>query len=235
MAAEVRPLPLQFPSTFVCKVVMALTGWVFAGFVAVHMVGNLKAYAGPDDYNSYALWLRTAFAPLLPYEGLLWILRVVLLAGLVLHVGAALILWGRGRRHRGRHRRRAYRARDAWAARSMLLTGLVLLAFVVFHLLDLTLGIAGPVDYQHATPTSSHAYQNTVASLARPLAGGAYLVTMLALALHLVQGLWSSATDLGVTGPRTRRLWKPLAYAVGLLVALGNASLPLAVWTGVLV
>lgn len=100
---------------------MAVTGWVFALFVAVHMVGNLKAYAGADDYNAYALWLRTAFAPLLPYEGLLWILRVVLLVSLVLHVGAGLLLWVRGRRHRGPHRRRAHRL-TAVGARSMLLT-----------------------------------------------------------------------------------------------------------------
>ena len=189
------------PSTFACKVTMAVTGGVFTAFVAVHMIGNLKAFGGAEGYNSYSHWLRTAFYPLLPHEGRRWILRVVLAVSLVLHVGASALLWLRGRRFRGPHRRRAYRA---WGARTMPWTGIVLLAFVVFHLLDLTLGIAGPATYQPATATASFAFENTVASLARPLAGGFYLVAMLALALHLVHGLWSTTSDLGVTGRRTR-------------------------------
>lgn len=218
-------------STFACKLVMAVTGLLFTLFVAVHMVGNLKAYGGAEGYNEYSHWLRTAFAPLLPQEGLLWLLRVVLGTSLVLHVGAAAILWVRGRRARGPHRRSGY---GGWSARTMPWTGLLLLAFVVFHILDLTLGIAGPVTYRPATATQSFAYENTVASLERPLAGGFYLVTMVGLALHLVHGLWSTVTDLGVTGARTRRLWRPAGYVVAIGVAVGNATLPVAVWLGVL-
>ncbi|HSN43800.1 MAG TPA: succinate dehydrogenase cytochrome b subunit [Propionibacteriaceae bacterium] len=234
--AQIRPRPSDaprppLPSTFACKVTMAVTGWVFAAFVAVHMVGNLKAFAGAASYNSYSHWLRNALYPLLPHEGLLWILRVVLAVSLVLHVGASAVLWARGRRFRGPHRRRAY---SAWGARTMPWTGLILLAFVVFHLLDLTLGIAGPVTYQAATATESFAFQNTVASLSRPLAGGFYLASMLALALHLAHGLWSTTSDLGVTGHRTRAAWLIVAYALAVAVALGNASLPIAVWLGVL-
>lgn len=229
-AQRTRPSRAR-PSTFACKLTMAVTGWLFAVFVAVHMVGNLKAYAGADSYNSYSLWLRHAFYPVLPHEGLLWVLRVVLGVAMVLHVGAAGVLWTRGRRFRGRYRRRAYRA---VLARTMPWTGLVLLAFVVFHLLDLTLGIAGPVTYQSATATESFAYENTVASLSRPVAGTAYLLTMVALAAHLAHGLWSTTTGFGVTGPRLRKLWRAVGYVVALAVALGNASLPVAIWTGVL-
>ncbi|HSO68638.1 MAG TPA: succinate dehydrogenase cytochrome b subunit [Arachnia sp.] len=219
------------PSTFACKVTMAITGWVFTAFVAVHMIGNLKAFGGADGYNSYSYWLRNAFYPLLPHEGLLWILRIVLVVSLVLHVGASVILWRRGRRFRGPHRRRAY---QAWGARTMPVSGIVLLAFVVFHLLDLTLGIAGPATYQPGTATASFAFENTVASLARPLAGAFYLVTMLVLALHLAHGLWSTTSDLGVTGRRTRAFWLTVGWALSLTVALGNASLPIAVWLGIL-
>ena len=219
------------PTTFACKVTMAVTGWIFAAFVAVHMVGNLKAYAGADSYNSYSLWLRHAFEPVLPAEGLLWVLRLVLLVSLLLHLGAALVLWVRSRRARGPH---PARRAGTFASRTMLATGVALLAFVVFHILDLTLGVAGAADYRAATETTSYAYQNTVASFARPLSGTAYLAAMLMLGLHLAHGLWSTATDLGVTGRRTRAAWKAGALVVALVVALGNASLPIAVWTGVL-
>lgn len=223
--------PKPKPSTFACKVTMAVTGWLFAAFLAVHMIGNLKAYGGAEGYNTYSFWLKNAFYPLLPHEGLLWILRVVLSVSLVLHVGASAILWARGRRFRGKHRRRNYRA---LMARTMPWTGIIILVFIVFHILDLTLGFAGPMDYQAATATQSFAYENTVASLARPIAGGFYLVTMLVIALHLVHGLWATTTELGVTGTRARSVWLIVAYVLGIAIALGNATLPVAVWLGVL-
>lgn len=219
------------PSTFRCKVTVAVTGSILAAFVVVHMVGNLKAYAGPDSFNSYAHWLRHAFAPVLPQAALLWALRVVLLVSLLLHVGASLVLWRRARGARGPHRSR--RRAGTFASRSMLATGVLLGAFVVFHVLDLTLGATGSTGFREATATRSYAYDNTVASLGRPWAGGAYLAAMLALGLHLAHGLWSTATDLGVTGLRTRAAWRVGALAVALAVAVGNASLPLSIWLGV--
>lgn len=218
-------------TSFALKITMAITGWIFAAFVGIHMYGNLKAYASPEAYNSYSLWLKHAFYPLLPHEGLLWIMRVVLAVALVAHVVASAILWARGRRFRGPHRRGSY---QAFGARSMPWTGIILFAFIVFHLLDLTLGIFGAASYQHATATESFAYQNTIASFQRPLAGAFYLFTMLALAVHLAHGLWTTANDVGVTGRRTRGVWKVVAYLVAVVVAVGNASLPIAVWLGVL-
>lgn len=219
------------PSTFSCKVTVAVTGWVFAVFVTVHMVGNLKAYSGAESYNSYSHWLRHAFVPVLPDGGLLWLLRVALLASLVLHVVAAVVLSVRARRARGPY---ATRAAGTPASRTMLWTGVAVLAFVVFHVLDLTLGVVGSEEHRAATATASFAYENTVASLGRPLAGGAYLAAMLAVGLHLAHGLWSTATSLGVTERRARRVWRVGALVVALAVALGNASLPVAVWLGVL-
>lgn len=234
MTNATRPAPDKRalkPSTFAAKLTMAVTGWIFAIFVGIHMYGNLKAYVSPEAYNSYSFWLRNAFYPLLPKEGLLWVMRVVLAVSLVLHVVASAILWKRGRRFRGPHRRRNYRA---IGARTMPYTGILLLAFIVFHLLDLTLGIFGAASYQHSTATESFAYQNTIASFQRPAAGAFYLVTMICLALHLVQGLWSTTSDLGVTGRRTRAVWLIVGYVIAIAVALGNASLPIAVWLGVL-
>ncbi|WP_036921619.1 succinate dehydrogenase cytochrome b subunit [Propionicicella superfundia] len=220
----------RFPlSTFAAKVVMAVTGIVFAAFVFVHMVGNLKVFFGADHFNEYAAWLRDAFTPLLPHEGLLWILRAVLLAALVAHVGCAILVAIRGRRARGPHRRRALPLRT-FGTRTMLVTGIVLFLFLVFHLLDLTIG-APPA----ATDVFEHgdAYANLVASFRRPWAAAVYIAAMLALVLHLVHGLWLSAHDLGVTGKRVRAVWKVLGFAVALVVAVGNTSIPLFILLGV--
>ena len=97
---------------------MAITGTIFALFVFVHMVGNLKAFMGPGDYNAYAEFLRTVLYPLFPVGGVLWCFRIVLLVCLVWHVWAGLPIWVRGRRARGRVSRQNMQARG-WGARTL--------------------------------------------------------------------------------------------------------------------
>ena len=94
-------------STIALKMLMAVSGLVFIAFVLLHMYGNLKAFAGHDAYNEYAEHLRTLGEPMLPYSGLLWVIRVLLLVALVVHVYAAVVLWRRA----GRARTVKYRSR----------------------------------------------------------------------------------------------------------------------------
>lgn len=221
----------------VLKTTMAVTGTVMALFVAVHLLGNLKAFAGPQAYNSYAAWLREALHPLLPREGLLWAMRLVLGTCLLLHVLAGLELWRRGRDARGPHRRQGMR-RHSLAASSMLVTGALTGLFVLVHLLDLTIGalVASPgyVPPAHSGGTVQvSAYQNLVASLSRPGMALFYTAVMLALGTHLAQGLWNVVTDLGGTGLRLRTVFLVLAHAAATLVVLVNGALPLLVLTGV--
>ena len=103
--AAAPPARRRWPSDFACKQVMAVTGIVFGLFVLVHMIGNLKAYLGPQHFDEYAMWLRHLAEPLVPYSGVLWALRVVLLACLVGHVGCAYLLTRRAWVARGRWRR----------------------------------------------------------------------------------------------------------------------------------
>lgn len=237
--ARIRPAP-RVPS-WALKVVMALTGVVFALFLLAHMVGNLKIFTGAEHLNAYAVWLRTAFEPLLPYEGLLWIMRIALLVCLVGHVWAAVLLTGRAARSRGGAGAAGLAGagmRLGWrsfAARTMPVTGVVLLGFVVFHLLDLTTGtLVASADYRHLEDGQAHAYENVVASFSRPWASAVYVVTLLVLLAHLTHGLWTVVQDLGVTGRRSRAIGVALAGAVPLLVVVGNLTIPVAVLTGVL-
>lgn len=213
---------------------MAGTGTVFALFVVAHMVGNLKVYTGPEHFNAYAHWLRTLLEPLLPYEGVLWFLRVVLALCLVGHLWCATVLWGRARRARGSFRRK----RPDWrsfSARSMPVTGVVLLLFLIFHILDLTTGTspAASSSYAATTTARSPAYENLVASFDRPWVSAFYVLAMVVLGMHLAHGLWAVVNDLGVTGQRVRRVAAIASGAVAAVVFVGNASIPLAVLTGV--
>ena len=108
-------------------------------YVLVHMYGNLKIFAGVDAFNDYAEHLRTSLTPFLPYGGLLWILRVVLIVGLVGHVYAAFYLWGRAGSARTHPLRRQGRARRCVKSKMMRWGGVALLLFLVWHLLQFTI------------------------------------------------------------------------------------------------
>ncbi len=225
-------------SNTVLKVVMAVTGTVFIGFVVVHMIGNLKVYLGADDLNHYAAFLRELLVPLVPHGWVLWAFRVVLLICLVAHVVCAAILTSRSRAH-GRSRTTRGRHVPWWrsfTSRTMPVSGVLLLAFVIFHILDLTTGTVSSEQFRHpetvGADTEYFAYQNLVASFERPAAALFYVVAMVVLGAHMLHGTWSVIHDLGVSGHRTRQVLWATGSTFTAAVVLGNASIPIAVQAG---
>lgn len=218
----------KFPS-WALKLIMAVTGIIFGLFVLVHMVGNMKVFMGESDFNAYAAFLRTVGYPAVPHEGVLWIFRIVLLVSVILHVYGAFALHGRARQSRGKFRRQGMVGGwNTFTARTMIVTGVVLLAFVIFHILDLTIGAAvAPENFVHG-----EAYANLVASFSRPLVAIWYIIAQLALLLHLSHGLWTATSDLGITGARWRKVMLFLSGLIPLLVVVGNVAIPVAVLTG---
>ena len=223
-----------FPS-WAMKMTMAITGLIFGLFVLVHMIGNLKIYMGEEHLNDYAEFLRTALEPLFPREGVLWIARIVLLVCLVLHVYCGLALHGRARRSRGKFRRTGLvSGMNTFAARSMVVTGLVLLLFIIFHILDLTLGVRpiGSSEFEENTAGHAHAYANLIHSFDRPGVAIFYILAMVILFVHLSHGIWTAISELGITGHRWRQVMLLVAYIVPAIIMIGNISIPLAVLTG---
>jgi succinate dehydrogenase / fumarate reductase cytochrome b subunit len=206
------------------KYAMAISGIVLMAFVLGHMLGNLKLYVGASSMAAYSRWLRTVGAPELPHETLLWTVRTVLLAALAVHLHAAYSLAVVNRRARPDAYRspRDYVAAN-FASRTMRWTGPIILAFVVFHLLDLTWGTANP-SFHAGDP-----YDNVVASFQRVPVALVYIVANLALATHLYHAGWSLFQSMGWM-PRWRR-WFATGFAV--VIAVGNVSFPIAVLTGV--
>ncbi|MCC2308426.1 succinate dehydrogenase cytochrome b subunit [Cellulomonas chengniuliangii] len=230
--ARIRKAP-AVPS-WVLKVVMAVTGTIFALFLLVHMFGNLKVFTGAEHFNEYAHWLHTILEPFLPWNGVLWILRVVLGASFVAHVVAAVLLKRRARASRGKVARKRMPLKT-FAGRNMLVTGIVLFAFVGFHLMDLTIGTTGvaPETYTAGTTEASFAYQNLIASFQRPASSAFYIVALLTLFLHLAHGLVTVVHDLGMTGKRLRAVAFAVGGAMALAILLGNILIPIAVLTGI--
>jgi len=208
------------------KATMAVSGIVFWGFVVGHMAGNLKLFTGAEAFNGYAHFLREVGYPLVPHSGLLWVARVVLLAALALHVHAAVTLALANRRARPHDYASRRPQQIGWAERSMKWTGLALFAFIVYHILHFTTGQAHP-GFVPEDP-----YANVTGAFANLAVVAVYLVAMLFLALHLYHGLWSLFQSLGWNHPRFNKWRRAFAVAFALIVGLGFALVPLAVFAG---
>jgi succinate dehydrogenase / fumarate reductase cytochrome b subunit len=213
-------------STIGKKTVMAVSGALLLAFVFAHMVGNLKTFLGATDLNHYAHWLRTIGEPVLHQGWFLWIQRVVLLVALVLHITAAVQLVRRD--HRARpvayvHRRPV---RATFATRTMRWGGATLAVFVVWHILDFTVGSVNQ-DFVPGDP-----YHNLVADFQVWWVNVIYLVALAMLGLHIHHGFASAARTLGVTSARRERVIKILGSTTAVVVAGGYALVPVAVMTG---
>ena len=211
---------------------MAGTGLVFVGFVLLHMYGNLKLLSGEASFNTYAEHLRTFGEPILPYGGLLWILRVVLLIALVGHLYAGLKLWGLA----GTARRARYSAvKSAMRTKWMRWGGVAILLFLIWHLLQFTIMKISVNPDANGPDVVNNPYRLMVASFQVPWMTVIYLLAMVALGLHLGHGIFSAQQTLGWTGsvPAYRRA-KAVGYALAALIAVGFIIPPLAILFGLI-
>ena len=229
-----RPFLVDLYSTAVGKkYVMAITGIGLMGFVLFHMIGNLKMYLGQSDLDGYAEFLKHLLYPLAPKGAILWILRAGLIGMLILHLHAAWSLTMLNRKARPVRYQSARDYEEAnLASRSMRLTGLVVLAFVAWHLLDLTFGTVNTIGAE-GTFVREDVYANVVRSLSRWPVAIFYIVANLLLGLHLSHGAWSIFQSLGWNNPRFNA-WR-IAFARGFaaVVVIGNVSFPIAVLAGI--
>ena len=232
------PFPIAFYRSAVGKKwVRGITGVAMILFVVAHMIGNWKIFlpdiGGIPEIDLYAEALRELLFPLVPSHVVLWSLRTGLIVVFLLHVHAAyaLTLMNRRARPEGYVGPTSYVAAN-YASRTMRWSGTIFLAFLLFHLADLTWGV------QPMAPEvweQGEVYANFIATFNRAPVTAFYVIAMAALALHLYHGAWSMFQSLGINHPRFN-LWRQ-GFAVGLAVVVfvGNAIMPLAVlfgWVG---
>ena len=220
--------------SWVLKLIMAVTGLLFALFVVGHMAGNLKLYlpahGGEEALDEYGAFLRSMGEPLFPHEGALWIIRAVLLVAILAHIYGAIALTARSKASRGKFRRsNLMGGLESFATKSMLVSGIVLLLFIIFHLLDLTMGVQpiAPGDFAEGAVKA-----NMIATFSRWPVTIVYVIAMCFLFLHLTHGIRLAASDLGITGAKWRQTFLILAYVIPAVVCIGNIVMPLSVALG---
>ncbi len=201
------------------KYVMAVTGVILFAFVFFHMLGNLQVFLGPEALNHYARLLRIE-------PPLLWTARVVLLVSLIIHIVAAVQLTLRNWAARPvGYRFVDYRAAD-YASRTMVWSGPIIAAFVVYHVLHFTTGTVHP-DF-----VPGDVYHNVVAGFRVWYVSAFYIVAQILLGFHLYHGLWSGFQTLGASHPSYDRWRRVFAQAATFIIVLGNCSIPVAVLSG---
>lgn len=229
-----RPLLLDLYGTAVGKkYAMAISGIALMGFVLFHMIGNLKMYLGAAELNEYAEFLKKLLYPLAPKESVLWILRMGLLGMLALHLHAAWSLTMLNRRARPVRYQSARDYQEAsLASRSMRLSGIVVLLFLTWHLLDFTFGVVNTLGTEGEF-VRGEVYENVVRSFERWPVALFYIAANLMLGLHLSHGAWSIFQSLGWNNPRFNSWRRAFARGFAAIVVAGNVSFPIAVTLGI--
>lgn len=200
------------------KLMMALTGVILSLFVLGHMLGNLQVYQGAEAIDDYGRLLRKEPA-------LLWTVRLGLLGAVGLHIWAYIALMRKNMAARPQeYRARKYRE-SSFASRSMRITGPLLLAFIIYHILHMTTGTV------HPGFREGEVYHNLTTGLAG-FVGLIYVAAMIMLAFHLWHGVWSLFQTLGVPEDRYHSLGRHFATIFTVLVTLGFVSVPLAIMAG---
>ncbi|WP_374968455.1 succinate dehydrogenase cytochrome b subunit [Terrabacter sp. BE26] len=224
-----RPASARRTTVFM-KLLMALSGVLFVLYVLLHMYGNLKIFGGTAAFDEYALHLRTILMPILPFGGLLWILRVLLVVALVVHAYAAFWLWSRASGARTTRYVAKQAATATLRSRAMRWGGVALLLFLVWHLLQFTI-LKFNVGSQAAGDSAG---KLVVSSFQVWWVVLIYLLALVALGMHLWHGVWSAAQTLGWTSSkRARRAARATGLVIALVTALGFALPPLAILFGI--
>ena len=210
---------------------MALTGLGLLLFAIVHMIGHLQMFGGPSMYNAYANFLQNLWE-------VKWPVRAGLLALLLIHVILAIGLVARNRAARGPVGYVKFKTRTASVAgRTMAITGLVVFAFLAFHILHFTAGQIQP-EYFHLPQNggtdirAGGAYAMFVHGFQNPAIYGIYLAGMAMLASHLGHGAASWLQSLGLRHPKYPA--DRLGRLTALVLFAGYMIPPTAVLAGVI-
>ena len=225
-ARPAGPTLTLWQSTIGKKAVMAVTGLMMVLFLLLHMLGNLKIFFGPHDFDSYAAWLRTIGEPLLHYAWFLWIQRAVLLVVVVLHIVCAAQLSKRDLAARPTRYAHGQRAKASFATRTMRWGGIILALFIVWHLLDLTVGVTNP-DFAAGRP-----YHNVVVDFQVWWINIIYIVAVLMVGLHINHGFWSASQTLGLNRPARDRAIRTVGTTLAVTITVGFLAVPIGVMTG---
>jgi len=208
------------------KIIMAVTGIVLVGFVCVHLLGNSSMFVGADAINAYAQKLHS----LGPF---VWVFRLVMLVAFALHIAFGIQLTLENKAATPEANVQVKRLKTGFGAETMIVSGLVLLAFVIYHLLHFTVRVTNPEIY---VPLGGHGmvdvYFMVVNGFKSVLPVIIYLAGMLFLFLHVSHGFQSLFQTLGLSNDKSLPVMGTVSKLVGFVLLLGYIAIPLSIVFG---
>jgi len=227
---QLRWLKEFWGSTLGKKIIVATTGLILAGYVILHAIGNLKALQGAGNgsvsaLDEYAEFLRGAGGPVIPDNGLLWIFRVILLTAFVVHIVGVTQLIRRNRAARPDGNPPVIQR--SLASRTMAVSGFLLLAFIVFHVLQFTTLTIEPTALEEG-----QVYANVYSAFQEPWIVVLYVVMMGVLCLHLRHALWSLIQTGGWDKPNRNPTFRRGATFIAIFVSVAFALVPILFFAG---
>lgn len=206
-------------STIGKKIVVAITGILMLGFVVGHLIGNLQIFDGPEKLNAYAIFIKQT-------KPLLWGTRVVMLVSVMLHVMATVQLTRLNRASRPIPYENHQMLQAGVPSRFMIWSGIFLGAYIVYHLLHFTIGVA------HQPFHDADVYANMVEGFSVWYISLVYILAMVSLGFHLNHGIYSVFQTLGLSHPKYNCWRKIFSIGTSVAIAAGYISIPVAVMMG---
>ncbi len=210
------------------KIIMAVTGFVLVAFVCVHLLGNSSVFIGADAINAYAQKLHS----LGPF---VWVFRLVMLAAFVIHIFFGIQLTLENRAATPEKNVQIKRLKTGFGAETMIVSGLVILAFVIYHLLHFTFRVTNPDIY---VPLGDHGMINVFVMIVQGFSSALpviiYLVGLFFLFLHVSHGIQSLFQTLGLSNDKSLPFMGMVSKLVGVVLLVGYISIPMLVVFGLI-
>jgi succinate dehydrogenase / fumarate reductase cytochrome b subunit len=206
------------------KTIVALTGIVLILFVFGHLAGNLTIFLGPDWINSYAQHLRD-------WSPLLWTVRVILILAVVLHIYFTMLLWNSAAKATPQKTVFRTQIQTNVFSRTIRLSGLIVFAFVVFHLAHFTWGFVQP-QYAHLNTGEGHhdVFTMMIYGFRNPYIVAFYILGLALLSFHLSHGIGSLFQTLGLSNRTLQPFFNAIGRWIAWILFLGYVSIPLSIF-----
>lgn len=232
MNALTRCLATYWSSSIGKKLVVALTGLFLLLFLAGHLVGNLALFMGPEAFNSYAYFLHH-----MAHGAGIWVFRIVMLVMLAAHIIATVQLTRQNKAARMSYEHPATIQASA-SSRHMILTGLTILAFFIYHILHFTVRAGNeynnPALYTYLLDGKEvhNAWKMVIDGFSVWYVSAFYIVAMTLLASHLVHGFQSVFQTLGLRSKKSAATLQQFSIAYTAFIWIGFVSIPVAILLG---
>ena len=220
-----------FGSSLGKKFIMAVTGFCLFGFVVGHMIGNLQVFLGPEAINRYGHFLQSNVE-------LLWPVRIGLLVIVGLHIWSSIKLSAENKAARPVGYGTYKPVGSTYASRTMLMSGLIILTFIIYHILHYTaqvqyINFTGQSFVTFEDPQKRHdIYKMMVVGFSNPWVSLFYITGVGLLCLHLSHGISSMFQSIGWLNASYRPILEKASCALAVLIWVGYASIPIAVLLG---